>query len=244
MASFTNTPLGGNNLGFTTTTTSGVPGQSFRNFMVPNTGLALYMLQIRAPKPASSVVSSFTFPLSPENVRKDVQGLTSYYDVAGDNTNQGVQRIVDMYGITPVTYQIEGTTGWQLHSTDGYQYTGLQSIQALENMLGQWANLNQTQLLNGNPSLYELWFFDFFRNQYWSVVPVGPQGIKQSERRTLLVDYAFRLLGVYSLGSQVQQATDALAQTLAQTPQINASVYTQFATSITNNYSGVTAPVQ
>jgi hypothetical protein len=239
--SFFDQPASTSNLGFGTQTLTGVQGQRFKNYMVPSTGLALYMLQIRAPQPGSSVVSFYVFPLSPESVRKDMQGLTNYYDVAGDASNQGVQRIIDMYGITPVTYMIEGTTGWQLHQTDGYRYTGLQSVQALENMMAAWANYNQQQIAAGNSNLYELWFFDFFRNQYWSVVPIGPQGLRQSVQRSILVNYSFRLLGVYPLGGAIAQSADTLAQALRQSPGTSASLLTQFGTSINSTYAGVTA---
>lgn len=241
--SFFQNPGGTPGLGFTTTTVSGFVGQSFKTLPAPNTGLALYMLQIRSPQPASTVNTSYIFPLSPSSVRKDTTGLTTYYDVAGDNTNQGVQRIIDFYGLTAVTYIIEGTTGWKWHSTDGYQYTGLQSIQVIENLLATWANLNQTQIINGNAGLYELWFFDFFRNQFWSVVPIGPQGIRQDERRPILVNYSFRLLGVYPIGAASVPQPDSLGSLLAQPAQMNAAILTQFNNSIGSTYSGVTAPV-
>ncbi len=241
--SFFQQPAGVPGLGITTTTVSGLTGQSFRTLPAPNPGLALYMLQIRAPQPASTVNTSYIFPLSPTSVRKDVTSLTTYYDVAGDNTNQGVQRIIDFYGNTPCTYILEGTTGWKWHSTDGYRYTGLQSIQVIENLLATWANLNQTQISTGNAGLYELWFFDFFRNQFWSVVPIGPQGIRQDERRPILVNYSFRFLGVYPLGAAQVPSPDALATLLTQPANANAAAISSFNYSIFNTYGGVTAPV-
>jgi hypothetical protein len=242
--SFFQNPTGTPGLGFTTTPVTGLVGQSFKTYPAPNTGLATYMLQIRSPQPASTVTASYIFPLSPSSVRKDSTGLTTYYDVAGDASNQGVQRIIDFYGITPVTYTIEGTTGWKWHQTDGYQYTGLQSIQVLENLLTQWANQNQQQIINGNVGLYELWFFDYFRNQFWSVVPIGPQGIRQDERRPILVNYSFRLLGVYPIGAAQVPSADSLATLLVQPPQTTTTTAQQFNNSITTTYGGITAPVQ
>src|SRR5579859_2208998 len=127
--SFFQNPGGVPGLGFTTQVVSGTVRQQFKTYPAPNLGQALYMLQIRSPQPASTVNTSYIFPLSPSSVRKDVTSLTTYYDVAGDSTNQGVQRIIDFYGVTPAMFVLEGTTGWKWHSTDGYQYTGLQSIQ-------------------------------------------------------------------------------------------------------------------
>ncbi len=241
--SFFQNPGGIPGLGFTTQVVSGTVGQQFKTYPAPKLGQATYMLQIRSPQPASTVNTSYIFPLSPSSVRKDVTGLTTYYDVAGDNTNQGVQRIVDFYGITPCLYVLEGTTGWKWHATDGYQYTGLQSIQVIENLLAAWANLNQQQVANGNNGLYELWFFDFFRTQFWSVVPIGPQGIRQDERRPILVNYSFRLLGLYPLGAAVAQQTDSLASLLSQPAQNNAARLGSFIDNLGSQYGNLTAPV-
>src|ERR1700688_923059 len=50
----------------------------------------------------------FIFPLTPSKVTKTSMNLTNYYDVQGNNTNYGVQRIIDVYGLTPPIITISG----------------------------------------------------------------------------------------------------------------------------------------
>lgn len=217
--------------------------QSFTNQPLPNYNLATYMIQIRDSQDAGTALYSYTFPLSPENVRKEYSELTNYYDVAGDASNLGVQRIVDIYGQTAPTYILEGTTGWQLHGTDGFQYTGLQSIAQIEGLLATYAQLNQGRMADGNAHLYELWFFDFFRSEFWACVPFGPQGTRQNVARSLLVNYQFRLLGIRNLGNAEAQTTpDPLATQLSSSDQEASQSLQGFNADVQVGYLEISAP--
>jgi len=229
------------NLGFNAGINVGFgPGQQFRTQAVPNNQLTLYSLAIRAPGQAFGLISGYTFPISPGNIRKEFTALTNFYDVAGDPSQQGVQRIIDMYGDTPVLYTIEGTTGWKFHSTDGFSMTGLDSIRALESVFAQFAQLNQsiTQGQQGQ-DLYSLEFYDYFRNDYWQVVPCGPQMIRQSRSRPLFVDYLFRLAGVQNLANPIM-VTDPLASVFGQAPSQASYTVSNFGSGVTTNYGDVT----
>lgn len=219
--------------------------QGFQTAPVPNFGLALYVLEIRSPSGSNSLITRYTFPLSPESVRKEFRELTNYYDVQGDASNLGVQRVVDIYGQTPCIFMIEGTTGWKMHSTDGFAYTGLESVRVLEQALGEYAQLNQIQIANGNPDMYQIWFYDYFRGDFWQVVPIGVQGLRQSASRPLFVNYSLRMIGVRNLAEAEQSTvTDTLAVLLGGSDQSAAQVMTQFNNSVITNYAGVTAAAQ
>lgn len=213
-------------------------GQQFSTLPVANTQLSLYSLVIRGQ--GFDLTSGYTFPISPANIRKEPVALTNFYDVAGTPDLLGVQRIIDVYGQTPPLYTIEGTTGWKLHSTDGFGLTGLDSIRALEDVLGQFAFLNQ-QIVFGQQGqdLYTLEFYDYFRNDYWQVVPYGPQMVRQSRARPLFVDYLFRLLCVQNLTSSLFlfDPFSALFGLLAN--QVG-SLITNFGNTLFNDYGNVT----
>lgn len=189
-----------------------IPGQTFRTVPVPNFQTCLYALAIRGPTPPYPLVSMYTFPLSPEQVRKEYASMTNIFDVAGSPAQAGVARQADLYGDSPVTFMIDGTTGWQYHSTDGYRMTGLQSIIALQNFLNYFAQLNQSQMRNRIANLYMLEFYDYFSGDFWQVVPVGRQSINRSVRRPLLAQYSFRLAGLQSLAApRVPTTADPIA---------------------------------
>lgn len=242
--SFFTAPSGTPGLGITTQTVPILPGQiqQFRTNPVPNTATVMYQLQIR-DSTAQNQISLYTFPLSPESVRKEWDDMSNFYDVQGDASNKGVLRVVDTYGMTPVTFMIEGTTGWKLHSIDNYQYTGLQSLARVEQLLGQYATLNQSQIAAGNNNLYQLWFFDFFRGDYWQVQPVGRQGIRQSNQRPQWPSYAFRLVGVRDLSAVIPAGkVDVLDLTLTSSNASSASQSLQnFTAQQQSTYAGVTA---
>jgi hypothetical protein len=192
------------------------PGQTFQTVSLPNTQLALYTLLIRGPSPSTAVKYGYTFPLSPQSVNQDFTAKTQIWDVAGSPQQQGVQRVVDFYGNTPKTFVLEGTTGWQYHSTDGLAYTGMQSISLLQNLLAQFAILNQQQVSNNNPNLYTMEFYDYFSSNFWQVIPSGRQVIRQDHMRPLLFFYSFRLVGVQELSAPTQPETnDPIANALS-----------------------------
>lgn len=181
-----------------------LPGleQNFSTIPLSNFNTALYELAIRAPGSSQALISAYTFPISPSAVQKEVVAMTNIFDVRGSAAQNGVQRIADTYGDAPPIFVIRGTTGWQYHSTDGFAFTGLDSIIAVENLLQQFAQLNQVQAQVNQP-LYTLEFYDYFKGEFWQVVPMGPQGISQSNRRPLLFDYVFRFAAIRSLDSVV-----------------------------------------
>ncbi len=175
---------------------SGGQGQSFQTIPLSNQNLVLYQLSIRDFNPPYSAQYGYTFPLSPTSVTKEFTALTNIYDVADlVAENGGVQRIVDPYGSTLPSFSLEGTTGWQFHGTDGFAFSGLQSIAAVQSLLTQYAQLNRAQQLANKP-LYPLEYYDFFSSEFWQVVPIGPQTVRQTSVRPLLFEYAFKLAAV------------------------------------------------
>jgi hypothetical protein len=201
-------------------------GQSFRNLPVPNFQPCVYTLSIRSPGLLGLEYASYTFPLSPEFLRKERTSLATVYDTAGTPAQYGVARLIDQYGLTPVTYQIEGTTGWTRHGSDGYILSGLQSIQVLQRFLLTYASLNAGQVALGLANLYTLEFYDYFSNEFWVVVPIGPQVIQQSRDRTLLSYYRFRWAALKSVSAPILGSIDALAQvfgTPVETAVLNAA---------------------
>lgn len=170
--------------------------QNFSTIKGPNLRLALYTLSIRSPGFSALSFFTYTFPLSPNSIRKSFPAMSAMYDTAGSPLTSGVRRNFDDFGIAPVMYSIEGTTGVDRHSTDGYLFTGLQSIQQLQFILNTYAALNQQQKLANNPALYTLEFYDYFNGEYWQVQPIGDQDILQSERAPLLQYYRIRLAGI------------------------------------------------
>ena len=185
----------------------------FSTIKTPNTRAPIYMLSIRAPAPPFPPVETFIFPLSPGSVRKSFAGLSAVYDTPGPPETGGVTRMIDTYGVTPFTYEIEGTTGWDRHQTDGYLYTGLQAIQRIQRLFQNYAMYNQVQRELGDPNLYFLEFSDFFNGEFYRVEPIGPQEVRASDRAPLLQYYRFRLVGIQPVGSPLANAevSDAIA---------------------------------
>jgi len=191
--------------------------QGFQTIPVANLQLALYTLTVRAPGGFGAPVPglSFTFPISPQNVRKEAQAATAIFDTAGYAYQNGVNRSADEYGIAPPVYTLRGTTGWKLHSQDGYQWTGRESCLQLQSILQQYAQLNTAQQQNQQPDLYTLELYDYFMEEFWQVVPVGAIGIEQSADRPLMSFYTFRLAAVASVSDPVPPNLDAVAAILA-----------------------------
>lgn len=178
-------------------------GQSFRNYPVPNQLPALYTLSIRNPGYSAREYASYTFPLTPSMIRKDYNAMSRVYDVQGSPEQNGVQRLVDSYGLAPPIFTVEGTTGWQRHISDGFLLTGQESIRVLQTLLSRYASLNQTQVKSGNPELYTLEFYDYFSKQYWVVEPVGPQGFMQNRAQPLYTHFRFRWAAVQSVSAPI-----------------------------------------
>lgn len=175
----------------------------FLTVKTPNFQLALYVLSIRAPEPPFLAIDTFVFPLSPERIRKVSTAMSMIYDTAGPPISAGVTRRVDSYGMSPFVYEIEGTTGWDRHLTDGFILTGQQAVQRLQQMLFKYAELNQIQRLNNNPNSYSLEFGDFFNKEFYQVEPVGPIEIRASNRAPLLQYYRMRLAGIKPIAAPI-----------------------------------------
>lgn len=197
--------------------------QNFRTITVPVSQPCMYQISIRAPGQMFAEFSTYTFPLSPSMLQSSRPAMSSFSDVRGPVSSQGITRTVDRYGLAPPLFTIEGTTGWDRHLIDGYVLTGLQSLQLLKQFLERYETLNQTQIAAGNPNLYSLEFYDYFMQQFWQIEPIGPQQIRQTSDRPLLTYYRFHWAAVKPVGMPIAGEADALAQTLL-TPTAVAAV--------------------
>lgn len=188
--------------------------QTFRTIPVPTPGLALFTLSLRFPGPSKLPSFTYTFPLSPQALRKEYSAMSTVFDRQGSPIQNGVQRDVDIYGNSPFTFVIEGTTGQQRHSTDGYLFTGRQSIDQILYILNLYAEANQAQMQNNDPRMYSLEFYNYFSQEFWQVVPVGPQGISQTVQAPGLQFYRLRLAGVQSVSAPL--VSDIFSDQVAQ----------------------------
>ena len=188
----------------------------FSNISVGLDTPCLYQLSIRSPGPNAAEYATFTFPLTPSMLRSFRTALKSRSDVRGPYLAAGVTRVMDKYGLTPPTFLIEGTTGWDRHNTDGYVLSGKGSASLLQTCLQLYETLNQQQLAQGNSSLYTLEFYDFFTPQFWQIEPVGPQEIRQANDKPLLVFYRLRWDAIAPVGEPLEGEIDAIAQVLEQ----------------------------
>jgi hypothetical protein len=165
----------------------------FRTADVPlNELMAIYQLSLRDPSSAYSEIATYSFPLTPTSIRYEPTELSSFADTQGSPVQKGVARVIDTFGQSPPVITIEGTTGHDRHSSDGYVLTGMQSIQLLGKFLDLYATNNQLRRQAGNPNLYALEWYDFYQTQFYQVQPIGPQIIRQSADRPLLVYYRLR----------------------------------------------------
>ena len=180
--------------------------QTYRNKQVPNMQQAIYRLSIHQPNKAKTALATYTFPLSPSSIRRTETSMATFYDTPGTAAQYGVSRLVDQYGMAPLIFDIEGTTGWQKHLTDGFKYTGLESIQTVQSMLLKFANLNVDKMDSQSPNLYTMEFYDYFSSVFYEVVPVGPQQIWQDKQRPVLSYYKFHLVGVKSIAHALEPA--------------------------------------
>lgn len=201
----------------------------------------LYQLRLCAPVVDSVEISTYTFPLSPSALRVERSSVSSFSDTQGPVLTQGVTRVMDTYGLAPPVFTIEGTTGWDLHSTDGYSLTGLQSMQQLAQFLATYADLNQIQRAAGIPYLYSLEFYDYFTSNFWKVEPVGPQIFQQDAARPQLVYYRFRWAATIPAGG-VADVIDEIDDALSVGSSLATSSLFQTTSSVGANYSP-TGPV-
>lgn len=190
--------IGGN----THSSNSAAPAQIYRNQQVVNNRHALFQFYIRQPGKKGSVQKKYTLPISPANLKYSNTAMVTFYDTQGfagypSNSNtlgQGVQRIVDQYGVAPLVVDIEGTTGWQKHLVDGYKYTGLTSVQDFLGMINGYLTLNAVQSQNQKTDFFTLEFYDYFRPAALEIVPVGPQILEIDKNRPLYYNYKFHFV--------------------------------------------------
>lgn len=191
---------------------AGQPGV-YRTYPVSTLPPAIYSLAIRGAAVPFLPFYIYTFPISPSNVRKEVAGMANYYDVAGDSASLGVQRIADVYGLSPPTFTIQGTTGVKYHSTDGYLWTGLESILILQAALAQYFALVAEaggSVGFGSSELPRLEWYDYFTSAFWQVVPMGPQGIYQDSASPQLLFYRYRLVAIQNLEAPLAEIADGV----------------------------------
>jgi hypothetical protein len=216
-------------------------GQSFDTQPLPNNSYVLFMLSIRDFSPAKQAVQSYIFPISPSAINKEYAAMSNYYDTQGTPQQYGVNRTVDQFGNSPPTFTLEGTTGWQRHSIDGYAFTGMESILQLQNMLNYYVQLNQSQAAANNPNLYSLELYDYSSGDFWQVEPIGRQGITRNERRPLLFNYAFRFVAIKNVAAPIPPLNLDLILTDFQTPSLQAlGTLTAYTESLLTNYSPTT----
>jgi hypothetical protein len=196
----------------------------------------LYSLRLCAPVVDSIEISTYTFPLSPSSLRMERSSMSSFSDTQGPILTQGVSRVMDTYGLAPPIFTIEGTTGWDLHSGDGYSLTGLQSMQQLAAFLATYADLNQVQRAAGIPYLYSLEFYDYFTSNFWKIEPVGPQIFQQDASRPQLVYYRFRWAATIPAGGVID-ILDEIVNTFSVGSQLASSGLGQNIGGILGNYS-------
>lgn len=195
-----------------------IPGQTFRNIAIPNFRPAIYALAIREPPPSNLVINDFIFPLSPEHMRKEYISLANIFDVHGTPQQNGVERIVDQYGVAPPIITLEGTTGWQFHGADGYLTSGVQAMQNLETFLLLYAKTVEEQMKVGIQDLVQLELYDYFKGEYWQIVPIGRYGVRQDNHRPLISSFFFRFAAVRALdGPPTGQIADAIELAFALT---------------------------
>ncbi len=196
------------------------PGQGFRTKPAGPLPPALYSLAIRGGAAPYIPYFIYYFPISPSNIQKHVVGMGNFYDVAGPPLNFGVRRDLDIYGETPPILTISGTTGVKYHATDGGFLTGLESIQILQGAISQYFSFVSAAAspnLIGNSNLPRLEFYDFYTSSFFQIVPLGPQGIRQSAQAPQLLFYEFRFVVVENLETPIIAGLDAVLGGLANT---------------------------
>lgn len=227
--------------------TTSIPQVPQYFFSVPfaNNQAVLYKLEIKSNLATSldqsnSGTTTFIFPLTPSSVTKSVINLTNYYDVQGDNTNNGVQRIIDIYGLTPPIITISGTTGFQFHSLDNYQWSGKSSFALLVQFIQQYAVLVATAA-NSNQTVQMpvMTFTDGFTGEVFNVIPMSRQAYSMDVSRPILQTYNLQFLAQSSTAPTAVSLTqeDAISQTFLQARIISNSALLSWWQSLLGNVS-------
>lgn len=142
-------------------------------------------------------IPDFIFPLTPNGVQKQSISLTNYYDVQGPANviNNGVQRIIDIYGLTPPIITISGTTGFQFHSLDQYQWSGKASFANLVQYIQNYIQLAVAATTSSQATnIPQLQFTDGYTGEVFNIVPLNQQLYSQDANRPIYQTYNLQFL--------------------------------------------------
>jgi hypothetical protein len=185
--------------------------QYFFSIPFANNQPVLYKLSIVANGVPGAILPDFIFPLTPNNIQKQSISLTNYYDVSGpaNSVNIGVQRIIDIYGLTPPILTISGTTGFQFHSLDQFQWSGKASFARLVQFIQTYiyaatAAATSEQVSN----IPVLQFTDGYTGEVFNLIPLNQQIYSQDVSRPIYQTYNLQFLSTAS----VTQTPVGLAQ--------------------------------
>lgn len=144
--------------------------------------------------------SSFIFPISPQSLNIQRKSLSAWYETQGSATQNYVNRIIDVYGLTPPIFSIRGTTGFNKYSNTNYNMPGIALMRALQGFIELYFKTSQTSVVIGNTAPSNLQWLDYFYGEYWNVVPIGPVNVRQDSQRPLWMYYELTLAGISPLG--------------------------------------------
>jgi hypothetical protein len=178
--------------------------------------------------------SSYIFPISPQGYTKKIVNLSTFFDTPGRDKNNGVNRIVDLYGTAPPVWTFKGTTGYQLHNLDAFAYTGFQSLKILFRMIEVYSGLQVSASQTGRKS-YILELDDYYNGDFYEVVPLGPQNLARNETRPIIGFYDLNLVGIRSV-SEPDLSNEDLALLSLVTP-----FFENLTTAASNGISFLTA---
>lgn len=182
---------------------------SFGVQYVSNTLKPTYVLTLVSPSLGPGIQLEYVLPISPQSLQIQRKSLSSWYETQGTSSQQNVNRIIDLYGLTPIIFTIRGTTGFNKYSNTGYDMTGTQLMKQLQFIMEAYFSSVQSN----QPS--QLQWLDYFYGEYWEVVPVGPFNIQQDASRPLWMYYEFTLAGTHRLNDS-QVPSDPIQSNLAQ----------------------------
>jgi hypothetical protein len=89
-------------------------------------------------------------------------------------------------------------------------------------------------------------FYDYFADEYWQIVPIGTQSIKQNKDRPLFFDYSFIWAGIQSVEAPTPPETNdpiLSALSIAQ-PQAISNLSMDLTSTLTNYQSNTLGTVQ
>jgi hypothetical protein len=229
--------------------------QNYFQVPFPNQRLALYRLTLLASSQAVNSVGGtasfsstpglsgfingdytdqFVFPLSPASLTRQYINLSVYYDVRGTQAQNGVNRIVDQYGMGPPIIAISGTTGYQYHSMDGFQWTGRDSINRLNNIISEYA-FRVTEASEFGFPMPLLVFEDSYIGDAYIVIPFQQQSFNMDNSRPIVSNYALQLLAIQTLSAPLPSIPDPITQVLVQGRGLLASTMVNLATAANND---------